>query len=259
MKLNLCMTIGTKLQGVRNIENVKLSQLIVKEIMLRIETGEYPLFSRLPSENKLAEKFKVGRSTIRESLSVLKSLGILSSKQGGGHFIHETNLTPLINSINIQTREYQEIKYLFEVRFILESEAAFMAAERRTTDDIIQLEESLRKFKVALESPDQTGQLEDFEFHKTMINTTHNPIMIKLMDSLSDMYQKTLEITLKQNLGLNRKRQDVYKEHKNIFKAIKDGQPELAKIQCLIHLGNVQKKVNYLYHSQLLPQKLSLQ
>lgn len=224
------------------------SQIIVKDVIAKIQSGEYPLHSKIPSEKKLAELFNVGRSTVREALSVLKSLNIVTSKQGGGHYIIENNVSFLLNSMDIETEEYQEIKNLFEVRYILETEAAAIAAERRTEQDLESLQEILARFKKVLESDDGIGKTEDFEFHRTMIQATHNSCLIQLMNQLSEMYQKALGITLKQNLGFPSKRQKVFKEHYAIYEAIRDGHSELAKVYCKIHLDNVLVKLNYMYN-----------
>jgi GntR family transcriptional regulator, transcriptional repressor for pyruvate dehydrogenase complex len=229
-------------------KNSNTTQMIVKDVIAKIQSGEYPLHSKIPSEMKLAEMFQVGRSTVREALSVLKSLNIVESRQGGGHYIIDNNVSFLINSLDIDSDEYQKIKDLFEVRYIMEPEAAALAAQRRTEEDLEKLYEILNRFKRVLETDEEVGKVEDFHFHKTLINATHNPIMINLMNQLSDIYQKTLDITLKQNIGYPSKRQQVYREHESIYLAIKDGQPELAKVYCKIHLDNVLNKINYMYN-----------
>ncbi|MGE8203214.1 FadR/GntR family transcriptional regulator [Heyndrickxia sp. NPDC080065] len=224
-----------------------LSNHIVRDIISKINSGEFPVHSKLPPELTLAKNYNVGRSTVREALSGLKSLGILSSKQGGGHYIGEVDVHFLLENFEINTEEYLEIKALFELRYILDTEAAFFAAERRTEEDLVELRKALTDFKQTLLSTSDSGRDADFNFHKAMVNATHNPFMIKVLHDLSEKYQKALSVTLKQNIGLNEKRHAVYKEHEDILKAIEEGKPELAKVYCKIHLDNVQKKLNFLY------------
>lgn len=229
-------------------KKMEKTQMIVQDIISKILGGEYTLNSRLPTEMNLASTYGVGRSLIREALSVLKSLGIITSKQGGGNYVTEVDSDFIIDNIMIENEDYQEIKHLFELRIILESEAAYLAAERRTQEDVENLQEALHNLRDALLlTRERSSQEEDFHFHKIMIRATHNPVMIKVLEDLSEAYMKTLSVTLKQNIGLMYKRQLVYKEHEDIFEAIKDGKAELAKVQCKIHLENVQKKINYLF------------
>jgi len=68
--------------------------------------------------------------------------------------------------------------------------------------------------------------------------------MIQMLESLSALYERALKITLQPNMKLKQKRQAVYKEHKDILLAIEAEEPELAKIQCVIHLKNAEKKLS---------------
>lgn len=225
----------------------KLSQIIIKDIITKIQDGQYSRQSRLPSEMELARTYNVGRSTVREALGVLKSYGVISSLKGGGHFLEDTDLTFLMTTFELDTEEYMRIKYLLELRYTLEPEAAYLAAERKTEEDLTELQKALDSIKSTLSSPDSPGQEEDFQFHKALIQATHNPFMIKVLDDLSEWYQRALSLTLKQNIGLIGKRQSVYKEHEDIFNAIKEGKPNLAKVLTTMHLDSVQKKLNYLF------------
>jgi GntR family transcriptional regulator, transcriptional repressor for pyruvate dehydrogenase complex len=231
-------------------ENSKLSIVIIRDILAKIQKGEYLLQSRLPSEMALANTYNVGRSTVREALGVLKSYGIISSKQGGGNFVAEVDLHSLVENLELDTNEFRQIKSLLELRFTLEPQAAYYAAERRTDDDIAQLKMALNSMKETFLSSNSAGQEEDLHFHKAMFQATHNTYMIKVLEDLSEGFEKALSVTLAQNIGHMTKRQSVYKEHEDIFIAIEEGKPELAKVLCKMHLENVQKKLNYLFWFQ---------
>lgn len=228
-------------------ETSKRSSIIIRDILSKIQMGDYPLQSRLPSEIVLARNYKVGRSTVREALGVLKSFGIISSRQGGGNFVVENEFHFLIENLELDNAEFRQIKSLFELRYILEPQAARMAAERRTDEDMEQLKRALHAMKETFLSSNSAGQDEDFRFHQAMFQATHNPFMIKILDDLSSSFQKALSVTLRQNIGLMAKRQLVYKEHEDIFAAIEEGKPELALVYCKMHLDNVQKKLNSLF------------
>jgi GntR family transcriptional regulator, transcriptional repressor for pyruvate dehydrogenase complex len=231
-------------------ENSKRSLVIVRDILSKIQKGEYLLQSRLPSEMALANTYKVGRSTVREALGVLKSYGIISSRQGGGNYVAEDDLHTLVDNLELNTDEYSQIKSLLELRFTLEPQAAYLAAERRTDEDIVQLRNALNRIRETFLSSNSAGQEEDFLFHKSVFQATHNPYMIRVLEDLSIEFEKALSITLTQNIGLMTKRQSVYKEHEDIFNAIEEGKPELARVLCKMHLENVQKKLNYLFWFQ---------
>lgn len=222
----------------------KVSQKIAKELMSMIQTGQFSANSKLPSEMDLAKHFGVSRASIREALSVLTAVGIISSQQGGGNYIEEVDICALIDAMKIQAADIAQIKYLFEVRTVLETQAAYFAALRRTPEDLERLYASLKGLEAALLRDAESGLAEDIAFHRELIRATHNPVMIHVMDNLSDLYTKAMNITLNQNIGKRRKRQQVIKEHQAIYDAIEERQPELAKVQCAIHLENVKKKLD---------------
>ncbi|MED1950246.1 FadR family transcriptional regulator [Brevibacillus nitrificans] len=226
----------------------KISQKISRELLTMIEEGKFPPGSKLPTEMELSARFGVSRVPIREALSVLKAMGIITSQQGGGSYVEDIQPFSLIQHLNMHGGNAEHIRYLFEMRQILEPQAAYLAALRRTPEDLAEMHKVLKLLEDDLSTEDKTGVESDFAFHRALIQATHNPVMIQTMESLSSLYMSTLAITLKQNIGLKRKREIVYKEHQNIVLAIEAEEPELAKVQCSIHLKNAEKKLFLLFN-----------
>jgi GntR family transcriptional regulator, transcriptional repressor for pyruvate dehydrogenase complex len=227
-------------------EKEKISQKISRELLGLIESGQFTPGSKLPTEMELATHFGVSRVPIREALSVLRAMGIISSQQGGGSYVEEIVPSSLQHLFQIQRADAENMKYLFEMRKILEPEAAYLAALRRTPEELERMRAVIKQMQDDFDTDDRTGQEADFEFHRIIIQATQNPIMILMLENLASLYQKTLAITLKQNIGLKRKRQIVFKEHESIFLAIEAEEPELAKVQSSIHLKNVEKKLSFI-------------
>ncbi len=80
----------------------KVSQKISRELLLMIENGKFPPGSKLPTEMELADLFGVSRMPIREALSVLRAMGIISSQQGGGSYVEEVIPSALTQHFQIQ-------------------------------------------------------------------------------------------------------------------------------------------------------------
>jgi GntR family transcriptional regulator, transcriptional repressor for pyruvate dehydrogenase complex len=222
----------------------KVSQIISRELLNMIEIGKFPPGSKLPTEMELANHFSVSRAPIREALSMLRAAGVITSRQGGGSYVEEVTSSTLFQRIRAESDDVDNIKHLFEMRKVLEPEAAYLAALRRTPDQLekmkhilnIMKEESIRKGTTAMNS--------DIEFHRSIIRATKNPIMIQTQENLLSLYEKVLHITLSPNAGLKRKREAVFDEHQSILLAIEAEEPELAKLQCQIHLRNAEKKLS---------------
>ncbi|GED12530.1 FadR/GntR family transcriptional regulator [Aneurinibacillus migulanus] len=222
----------------------KMSQIISRELLTMIETGQLPPGAKLPTEMELAARFGVSRIPIREALSVLRAAGVISSRQGGGSYVEETAGSALLQRIRIESDDVESIKHLFEMRKILEPEAAYLAALRRTPEQLERMRQVLKLLENESVDQGKSGMKADIEFHRAIILATQNPIMIQMLESLSSLYERALKITLQPNTELEHKRQAVYKEHQNILLAIEAEEPELAKIQCTIHLKNAEKKLS---------------
>ncbi|QQE74391.1 FadR family transcriptional regulator [Brevibacillus composti] len=222
----------------------KLSQIISRQLLQDIESGKYPAGSKLPTEMELAAQFGVSRIPIREALSVLRAAGVITSRQGGGSFVEERADNGILNKLTIENEDAELIKHLFEMRKVLEPEAAYLAAQRRTNEHLERMWNALHWLEEELADANKISLEADLEFHRTMFLATQNPVMIQAMENLSSLYERALNITLKPNLGMKEKRKAVYKEHHDILLAIEMEEPELAKIQCAIHLRNVEKKLS---------------
>ncbi|MED0669561.1 FadR/GntR family transcriptional regulator [Aneurinibacillus aneurinilyticus] len=222
----------------------KMSQIISRELLTMIETGQLSPGAKLPTEMELAARFSVSRIPIREALSVLRAAGVISSRQGGGSYVEETAGSALLQRIRIESDDVEGIKHLFEMRKILEPEAAYLAALRRTPEQLERMKQVLKLLENESVDQGKSGMKADIEFHRAIILATQNPIMIQMLESLSSLYERALKITLQPNTELERKRKAVYKEHQNILLAIEAEEPELAKIQCTIHLKNAEKKLS---------------
>jgi GntR family transcriptional regulator, transcriptional repressor for pyruvate dehydrogenase complex len=236
-----------RLGGCMMAEKEKVSQMISRELLKMIETGKFPPGTKLPTEMELAARFGVSRLPIREALSVLRAAGVIYSRQGGGTYVEDKAGSALLHHIRIENEDAELLKYLFEMRKVLEPEAAYLAAIRRTPEQLEQMHRALEWMESDYEDEGNLGIEGDIEFHRTIFLATQNPIMIHMMESLSTLYEKSAKITSQSNLGLRQKRKTVYQEHLNILLAIEIGEPELAKVQCTIHLKNVEKKLNLFF------------
>jgi len=118
---------------------------IIRQIRSLITTGELEPGDKLPPERKLSEKFGVGRSVVREAIRKLDFYGIVKTLPQSGTVIEGMGIVALegliTDVLNIEETDFQS---LVETRLLLEIESAGKAAERRTADDIIILENALQ-------------------------------------------------------------------------------------------------------------------
>ncbi|MEK5101690.1 FadR/GntR family transcriptional regulator [Cytobacillus sp. FSL M8-0252] len=225
------------------IERKKISAQVLEQLNEKIKSKEFPPNQPLPSENELAKLFGVSRAPVREALSVLSASGIIESRQGGRSYVKELHLVDMMDRLTLQYISLEEVFELLELRMIMETEAAALAANRRDSSDLEKIKKALKGLEETLTNPDEVGLQADLDFHKYMIEATKNSFMVGVMDNIGDLYRKAVAFSLKKNLGLQRKRESVYLEHEAIYKAIESQDEENARKAMKNHLQNVRKKL----------------
>jgi len=110
-------------------------------IRAEIETGRWKVGARIPKEAELAEMLQVGRNTVREAVRVLSHAAVLEVRQGDGTYVR-LNIDPA----EVMRRvTHASLRDHFELRALLETEAARQAAARRNDDDVRRLEALLNE------------------------------------------------------------------------------------------------------------------
>ena len=143
----------------------------------RIRAGEWPLGHRLPGETTLAAQLGVGRSTLREAIRELAGRGVLDSRQGAGVFV--TALDAADDWDTVLRRA--TVAAVIEARLAIETEAAALAAARRTPADLRGLRRALVARGVeGLSIPEHVDA--DMAFHRAVIVAAHNDVLTQLFD-----------------------------------------------------------------------------
>lgn len=165
------------------IKRSSLVEAVVTQLRTPIHTGEWPVGARVPVESELAARFSVGRNTVREAVRVLVHAGMLDRRQGAGTFVCRASDTQdLVRSV-----ERAGLHDRVEMRLLLETEAARLAACRRTEHDCETLQAALAERATYLETRETDAGIEAFvaidaAFHDAIVAAAHNT-------ALSDMYR----------------------------------------------------------------------
>lgn len=164
----------------------------VEQIAEMIRTGAYAPGDRLPSERKLVEQLKVGRTSVREAIRRLETMGLVESRQGLGTFVKDPSSEVIQTSLLPHALANKEtLEKLFDLREIIEVEAAARAARRASADQIATMKKWLQTVETNIAREDAAGLIvADVEFHRQIIIATGNDILVKLMDSIVDLLRE---------------------------------------------------------------------
>jgi GntR family transcriptional regulator, transcriptional repressor for pyruvate dehydrogenase complex len=229
----------------KTISPVRLYESVTEQIMDLIKSRELKPGDKLPPERELAEKFSISRGSLREAFRVLESRGLIKSTPGGGRFIREINKDTFIDTENvILNLEKSSILELLEAREMFEVKIVELAAKRATEEDIKILEEIFKRVteengEKGREREDEEKTELDTEFHLAIARASHNFVFINIMrlhfDLLKDTREKTWQIP--------GRKEEQEEEHRAIFEAMKEHNPQKAANAMLNHLRNIREVV----------------
>jgi GntR family transcriptional repressor for pyruvate dehydrogenase complex len=202
-----------------------ISLAVSKTILDAIKEGRFNPGDRLPPMKELCEELQVGISSVREGLIQLQSMGVVRIIQGKGTYLNENlDLKHFINSFkNIITLQRQDFFNTMEVRKIIECEAAKLAAERVSEDDIEKLSEILENMKDNFTQLDEYNRF-DTEFHMKIAQCSNNPVLVMILESI----QGLISNIIKEIANLPGKAVEGNKYHEGIYEAIKNRKPDIA-------------------------------
>jgi DNA-binding FadR family transcriptional regulator len=154
---------------------------VVDELGRAIVAGTYPVGSILPGDLELAQRFKVSRTVLRETMKTLAAKGMIVAKARVGTRVTEKNQWNMFDSEVIAwhfdngvTEDF--LLQLYDIRLAVEPFAAGLAAERATGTDI----EQLTSLALEMAQPGHTTEslaLADLRFHLAIADAAHNPFM----------------------------------------------------------------------------------
>lgn len=169
------------------IQRTPLADQAADLLLGRIRAGEWQLGQKLPGETTLAPQLGVGRSTVREAIRQLAGRGVLATRQGAGVFVTALDAPEDWDAVLRRA----DIVSVIEARIAIESEAASLAAIRRTGADVRAIRRALEHRGGAVASIEEHVDA-DTAFHRAIIAAAHNPILLDLFDGLTPRLRQAM-------------------------------------------------------------------
>jgi GntR family transcriptional repressor for pyruvate dehydrogenase complex len=169
------------------IQRRKIHQDIAGQVRDLIRDGVLKPGDRLPSERELADRFQVGRGSLREAMRALELQGMVVSRPGSGTFVSAESLEHLASIIvSTLTEANRNLANIFEVRHLLEPHIASLAAERATDQDCDRMDVAIDDQERQI-TDGETGVEGDTAFHFALAQGTHNSALVKVISTISDI------------------------------------------------------------------------
>nr|WP_197975233.1 MULTISPECIES: FCD domain-containing protein [Sphingomonas] len=210
--------------------------------IVRIITDEeLAIGDRLPSEAKLAAMFGMSRTIVREALARLASDGITQARLGAGSYVKRRPSARL--GTHMPMDALAATLGTYEVRFVLEAEAARLAAQRRSDEQLAAIEQALEALRAALLS-NAPAHDEDWLLHRAIVEATANAAFLPVFEHLQDAVMRILRA----GVDISRSRAPevigaMMDEHDAIVEAIRAQDADGAALAMRWHLSQGRKRL----------------
>jgi len=218
----------------RHRRSTELADALTKRIRDRVlRPGD-----KLPTEAEIGLEYGVSRTVVREAMSQLQAGGLVETRHGVGTFVVDSSRSFVFRVAAGSIPTVQAILAMLELRISLESEAAALAAMRRTDLQLEEIRRALDDFKAELQSGSNAGET-DFLFHLRIAETTGNRYFAEVMSNYGTATIPRTRLTVFQSPEARSNFLSMLsREHEQIFNAIARGDANAAAKFMRIHLSN---------------------
>ncbi len=212
---------------------------IVGALSLHIRDGLLKPGDRLPTEAAIMYRFDVSRTVVREAISRLQASGLVETRHGVGTFVMAPTRDSNFKILAQDLATVADVIQVLELRIGLETEAAGLAARKRTQKHLAAMQAALQGFQESIDH-DSDAVPPDFQFHLEIANATGNQHFADLMTYLGTMIIPRTRVNTPQHASEGRLKylQRVNREHQKIFNAIRDQDSNRARAAMRTHLSN---------------------
>lgn len=214
----------------------RLTGKLIGRLTQDIVGGKLAPLARLPTEHALMEAYGVSRTVVREAIAALRAEGLVETRRGSGAYVTAGQHRPFrIHPDGLESVD--EVLNVMELRICVEVEAAALAAERRTQDDLARLAGANQAFAEAIATGDPALDA-DYEFHVAVGRATGNPYFSSFLGFLGRMVIPRRTIHLPGDpVELTRYLTRLLRDHRSIERAIAARRAAAASRLMGVHLN----------------------
>lgn len=193
----------------------------------------------LPPEMELARQLGVSRSSVREAVKALESLGILETRRGSGLFVQDFSFEPLLENLPYGLLfDLSQLADLLAIRRVLETGMVETALTVITPEQLSHLR-GLTRQMLARAERGQTFPDEDREFHATLFAGLQNQVLLKLLDTFWLTFHKAAQLTDLQDRDPMR----TYRDHVAILEAVEAGEAVQVRLALDQHYLSLEERL----------------
>lgn len=222
-----------------------LVDVVVAALLERIADGRTPPGELLPPEAELAEENEVSRLTLREALKVLQTQGVVEVERGRGtRVLPATQWTSIRAVAHVHDRSggADAPLHLLQLRRMVETGAAELAAAHRTEADLADLTRHLDAMRAAHERGDVAAFVAaDIAFHDVVLHASGNPFVAVLLGPLSAVLRARRHETSRHEPV----QAHAIAEHAGVLDALRSGDPAASRAAMESHMDQTLRDLQH--------------
>lgn len=223
-----------------------LAQSVVAYLSDAIRDGIIAPGDKLPTESELMRIQGVSRTVVREAISHLQAARMVETRHGIGTFVLNPRIAGRLGIDPATVVTMHDVLAILELRISLETEAAGLAASRRTETQLAELRATLDAFELCVQNGSETIDA-DVDFHLQIAQASANHYFRDILSHLGT------HIIPRSRLNSARLAQDdpalymlrVSREHDDIYSAIARQDPDAARAAMRTHLSNSRERLRH--------------
>jgi GntR family transcriptional repressor for pyruvate dehydrogenase complex len=219
--------------------DTQLTSQVVNYIRAKIEEGTLKPGDRIPPERELAKELKISRASLRMGIGYLAAMGVMKVRHGVGTFVADGPAEFGKSSLGLLGALHGFKSWqMFEVRNLLETSLAALAAERGSEEHFTVLAEEVAEMYATIDDPAEY-LIHDVRFHRTIAQASGNPILAALMETISTaLYEER-----RQTAERAKDRKSSLEAHREIYRAIRTANPLEARKAMERHLQSAESEL----------------
>ncbi|MCL6450954.1 MAG: FadR family transcriptional regulator [Acetobacteraceae bacterium] len=227
---------------VKPVVRSTLPDAIIEQVKRLVLDGKLRPGDRLPSERELGEKFSVGRTSIREALKALASIGLIKRTREGTFVNDETVLKePLAFQLLLKRTTVEEV---FETRKLFEVGLAELAARRITDEDLEVMLEALQGDDAGVDAFVRS----DVAFHQAIADAAQNAVLHELYVAVRELLFQSHSFyeafqDQEQQDRVRRIINQARADHRQLIEAFRAQDAAMARQIMYDHLDNIEKEL----------------
>ncbi len=193
----------------------------------------------LPPEGQLVEDLGVGRSSVREAVKSLQSVGIVDVRQGDGLYVRELNFDPMLEAFIFGMQfDPNTLAELLQIRIWIEVSVIGDAVGHLSDEDITKLEGVLKQWEQRVRDGEEYSDLDE-SFHQIIYGVLHNQTLMNLFSAFWTAFTN-----LDNKITQDADPENVLQFHRSILDAIRSRDSESTRQQLLQHFAHIKNRIN---------------